>query len=56
MSCLKVKIHNKEFKFDYDDFTNLCGNSESTYIYRWKLNDNYQPYIVDKNSNVIYKE
>ena len=51
---LKIKIHSKEFKFDYEDFDKICGCNDSTFIYRWKLTETDQPYILDKNNNYIY--
>ena len=52
---IQIKIHNKHFQFDDNEFDNLVNHtSESTYILRWKLDEHDHPYYVNKNKKVIY--
>jgi hypothetical protein len=52
---IEIKIHEKKFKFDINNFEDLCtNNSNSTSLIRWKLDNKNRPYHLDNNSKTIY--
>ena len=52
---IEIKIHEKKFKFDLNNFEDLCtNNSNSTSLIRWKLDNKNRPYHLDNNSKTIY--
>ena len=50
-----LKIRQKKFTFDIDNFQDLCTNkSKSTAIIRWKLDNKNRPFHLDNNAKTIY--
>ena len=51
----ELKLHKKIFQFDYQNLNDLLNNnSDSSYIIRWKLDENDYPYYINQNRKSIY--
>ena len=51
----ELKLHKKIFQFDFQNINDLLNNnSDSSYIIRWKLDENDYPYYINQNRKTIY--